>query len=63
MGNVQNGAVLDIGSTANANTVHIGSNCALRPDADIVAHNEVTQYHGGWVDHDPIAQFGCVSLV
>jgi hypothetical protein len=55
MGNVQNGAVLNIGSTANADTVHIGSNCALRPDADIVAYNEVSQHHSGWVDHDPIA--------
>ena len=56
MRDVQNRVVLDIGSIANPDSVHVGSDRYLRPDTDIVTERQVAQYNSRGVYHDPLTE-------
>ena len=48
--NVQHGVVLDIGTVADANRVHIAAYDCAGPDRNIVAKDDIADHGGVWID-------------
>jgi len=58
MGDVQYGAILNIGSRANANNLNITAHGRMWPDADIIPEMNIAHDHRSWINHDAITQVG-----
>ena len=56
MGDMQNRIVLNVSPVPNANPVHVSTDCTLRPHANIVAHNQITQNDSTRIYHHPLAK-------
>ncbi|BBZ89471.1 hypothetical protein R1N_42330 [Enterobacter asburiae] len=58
MRDMQNAAVLNIGTGANRHIVNISPDGDEGPDADIIGHSDIAEHHAAGIDHHAIAFLG-----
>ncbi|GHS70457.1 hypothetical protein EKTHUN627_12560 [Enterobacter kobei] len=58
MRDMQNAAVLNIGTCANRHRVNVSPDGNEWPDTDIISHSDITYDYAAGIDHHAIALFG-----